>query len=186
MNILFTAVYIIWITSEILINRLHKSHSADAQNLDKHTMTLIWITIGVVTPLSVYLASHVEAPIWRNGIINFIGLAVILAGCFFRFLAIRSLGKEFTVDVAIHSEHTLKNNGMYRIIRHPSYAFSLLSFIGFGLSLNNIFSTALLTLAVLAAFLRRIQVEEEALINKFGRQYLEYKKRTTKLIPYLW
>lgn len=185
MNILFTAVYVIWIASEILINRLRKSHSADAQNLNKHTMALIWITIGIVTPLSVYLASHVEASIWRNGTINFIGLAVILVGCFFRLLAIRSLGKEFTVDVAIHSEHILKTNGMYRIIRHPSYAFSLLLFIGFGLSLNNIFSATLLTLAVLAAFLRRIQIEEEALINKSGRQYLEYKKRTAKLIPYL-
>jgi protein-S-isoprenylcysteine O-methyltransferase Ste14 len=41
-------------------------------------------------------------------------------------------------------------------------------------------------LPVLCAFLYRINVEEKALINNFKEEYLDYKKRSKKLIPYLY
>ena len=45
------------------------------------------------------------------------------------------LWKYFTVDVTIKLEHKLVSTGIYRIVRHPSYLGSLISFFGLGLVL---------------------------------------------------
>ena len=103
-----------------------------------------------------------------------------------RIIVIRSLGREFTSDVTIRENHQLKTSGFYQFVRHPSYAFSLLSFIGFGLSLNNWVSLLLITATIIYVFMRRINVEESALVSQFGDQYLKYKETTSRLIPFLF
>lgn len=118
--------------------------------------------------------------------IQYIGLGIIISGMVFRFFAIRSLGRLFTVDVTIREDHKLKKNGLYRVIRHPSYFGSLLSFTGFGISLNNWISLIILICFISAAFLYRIKIEEKALTDHFGAEYLEYKKNTFCLIPWIY
>ena len=63
---------------------------------------------------------------------------------------------------------------------------ALLSFLGFGLSLNNWASLILIATVITAAFLRRIQVEEAALTQQFGTEYEAYAKRTHRLVPFLY
>jgi protein-S-isoprenylcysteine O-methyltransferase Ste14 len=62
----------------------------------------------------------------------------------------------------------------------------LLSFIGFGIALNNWISLILVTSAITAAFIMRIRIEEKTLIEQFGTEYIEYKKETYALIPFLY
>ena len=103
-----------------------------------------------------------------------------------RFISIRTLGKLFTVDVTIRTDHKLKKDGVYRRIRHPAYSGSLLSFIGFGLSLNNWLSLSFVTILITIAFLHRIKIEEKLLTDKFGADYLDYKRKTYRLIPWIY
>jgi protein-S-isoprenylcysteine O-methyltransferase Ste14 len=70
-------------------------------------------------------------------------------------------------------------------IRHPSYTASLLSFIGFGLSLNNWYSLLIVVFAVVIVFLMRIRIEEKALTAQFGDEYLQYKKEAWGLLPFM-
>ncbi len=186
MTLAFFLVYIIWVSSEILINRLLKSDVADRQDLDKNTLRTIWITIAVATTVAVTISNMVYLPILLGTSIRYVGIVVILLGCLLRFLVIRSLGREFTADVTIRADHQLKTDGIYRYVRHPSYSFSVLSFMGFGLSLNNWLSLVLLLVSILTVFLRRISVEEAALASQFGSDYSEYRSKTRKLIPFIW
>lgn len=93
-----------------------------------------------------------------------------------RFFAVFTLGKFFTVDVALRPDHKIKKNGLYKIIRHPSYTGSLLSFFGFGLSLNNWISLFIIIFLVFPSFLYRIKVEENLLLKHFGEEFLNYKQ----------
>ena len=103
-----------------------------------------------------------------------------------RFIAIITLGKFFTVNLDIQGNHRLINTGLYRYVRHPSYSGSLLSFLGFGLSLNNWFSLTIIIVPLLVTFINRINIEEKLLQNQFGVYYSDYKKKTKRLIPWLY
>ena len=99
---------------------------------------------------------------------------------------IRSMGRFFTVDVTIREGHQLKTDGFFRYVRHPSYLASLVTFFGFGLSLNNWFSLAVVFVPVFIAFLIRIKVEEKVLVKQFGAEYLDYSNKTQRIIPFVY
>ena len=182
----FTITYILWILSEIVLNRLLRSKSTDKQNADQHSLVIIWITVVIAIFLAGYIATKYYLPIHENQLIRYIGLALVITGVIFRLIIVKSLGKYFTVDVTIKKDHKLKKDGFYSFLRHPSYFASLISFIGFGLSLNNWVSLSLVTLAALTSFIYRIKIEEKVLIAYFGAEYIAYQKTTKGIIPFIY
>jgi hypothetical protein len=52
----------------------------------------------------------------------YVGLALLTLGGTLRVAAVFALGRRFTELVAIQENHRLKTDGLYRYIRHPSYA----------------------------------------------------------------
>ena len=85
--------------------------------------------------------------------------------------------------MAIASDHKVIQDGLYRIVRHPSYAGSLLSSIGLGLAFQNGLSFAVVLLLAIAAISYRISVEEDALTTALGDEYRRYAARTKRLVP---
>ena len=155
-------------------------------NVDKGSLLLIWIIIMISISFSVLISIHYYLPLSLHHQVPYAGLALIFVGIFLRLAAIISLGRFFTVDVTIRQDHQLKKDGLYKYLRHPSYFASLLSFIGFGVSLNNWLSLVLITVAMLTAFIIRIRIEEKVLSLQFGDEYTEYKKITRGLIPFIY
>jgi len=183
---IFIIIWSAWFLSEILLNRLFRSSNYGKSNQDKGSIRIIWITIGVANSVGIISALLFRFPISNSSIISYIGLCLILFGMIFRFISIITLGKFFTVDVTIQKNHQLKKDGVYRLIRHPSYLGSILSFIGFGLSLNNWISLFIITVPVTIALIYRIKIEEIILIKQFGSTYTDYMKKTHKLIPWVY
>lgn len=189
MNTLHT-LYIIsmvaWFLSEFLYKNMLKSGKEDKKGQDKSTLNILWLAI----PLSIAAAitiSHISSlPIINHIWICYAGEALILIGIIFRFIIIRSLGKYFTVDVTIKQDHKIKKEGFYKYLRHPSYAFSLLTSLGLGLYLNNWLSLIFAFMPPFLAFAYRIKIEEQALIEQFGDEYIKYRKTTKKLIPFIY
>ena len=178
--------YIILLFTEILLNRILRSKSTDKQNADKHSITLIWITIIAAISIAVYISQTVYFPISKNPSIQYIGVSIIFIGIIIRLFAVFTLGQFFTVDVTIRQDHKLKKDGLYKYLRHPSYFASLISFIGMGLTFNNWLSLLLIVAAISIVFMNRIKIEEKVLIEHFGSEYLEYKKVTNGLIPFIY
>lgn len=182
----FWIIWILWLFSEIALNRLMHSKSDDKKNKDHGTLWFIWVMIAISISLAVFLTSFENFRIYNLPTVSLIGLGLIIVGMAFRFYAIYSLGKFFTVDVTIRKDHKLKDDGLYSLIRHPSYTGSLISFIGFGLSLNNWLSLALISLVMIISFARRIRIEERALTEQFGDEYKLYMLKTKRLIPLIY
>jgi protein-S-isoprenylcysteine O-methyltransferase len=166
---------------------IFKRAGKGAAQADRGSLRLIWIVIFASVYLAFTLA--VEFPQFGFGpsdTLQIAGIAIFAAGIAIRWYAIVYLGRFFTVNVAIASDHRLVEGGPYRFVRHPSYTGSLLAFLGLGICMCNWGSLAALLVPTLLVFLRRIHVEEAALTAAFGDQYRDYMRRTKRLIPALY
>jgi len=182
----FFPVFIMWIGSEILLGRLRRSGDGSASGRDSSTLRMIWLTLLPSIFLAVLVSTRTRAPICICDHFEDVGLFVMMAGIVLRLLVVRSMGRSFTVDVSIVPGHELHTNGFHRYVRHPSYAFSLLTFLGFGCVLNNVWSLLLVMVPIFMAFRHRIIVEEVVLTDHFGEAYRTYAARTHKLIPFIY
>jgi len=90
------------------------------------------------------------------------------------------------VNVAIAADHRLIDTGPYRYLRHPSYTGALLAFLGLGLCMGNWASMLVMIVPIFLVFLRRMNVEEAALLKGLGEPYREYMLRTKRLVPGLY
>ena len=112
-----------------------------------------------------------------------IALCILVGGMVVRWVAILSLGRMFTVDVAIQADHVLVQKGLYKFVRHPSYSGLLLEFAGLAVYFGTWVSMIVIVVPVTCAMLYRIRWEEVALRKTFGAQYAEYAAHTKSLIP---
>jgi protein-S-isoprenylcysteine O-methyltransferase Ste14 len=183
---IFIIIWGTWFLSEILLTALLRSKSPDSKGWDRNSLRLVWGTIILSISMGVIMTIFTKLSISRSDIIKYLGLFFIVSGVFIRVIAIRTLGIFFTVNLAIHNDHHLIKKGLYKFIRHPSYAGSLLSFIGLGVSFNNWLSLIVIVIPVLLSFIYRINIEEKLLLQQFGLEYSEYMKSTKRLIPFIY
>ena len=185
MNIL-DSVWILWFLSEINFNFKHRANRANSKGKDKNSFRIIWIVIYISIAASIFIATKFNKPILPTNLLKYLGLGLTVVGVIIRFIAIRTLGKFFTVKLSIDDEHRLINTGLYKTIRHPAYTGSMLSFLGLGLSFNNWLCLFVIAIPVYSAFIYRIRVEEKLLLQQPELFYAEYMKHTKRLIPFIY
>ena len=115
-----------------------------------------------------------------------VGILVLATAQLLRWWSVATLGRLFTVNVAIRQGHRVVEQGPYRYVRHPSYTAIILFHLGAGLCLGNAAALLLLTLPTTAALLNRIRVEEDVLAAGLGEPYRAYMRRTPRLVPGLY
>ena len=86
----------------------------------------------------------------------------------------QALGQDF--------QDRLNTAGLYRIVRHPLYAFSLLFLWLTPVMTRNL---ALLYGALTVYIMIGAAFEERKLLRIFGQEYAEYREKTPFIIPYL-
>jgi len=180
------AVSLFWFASEVILARMKRSGETDAQ-LDKSSLRILWITILVSIGIGIYVsdqeAGHMET---STRVLPFAGVILIVAGLIVRWIAILSLKHQFTVDVSIRKDHRIIDKGIYSIVRHPAYAGSLLSFFGLAICFSNYLTMYIIFVPICLAFLHRIDIEEEALRQAFGSEYVDYCRWTKRLVPWIY
>ena len=180
-SLVFEAVIILWVAMEIVCSFGKRASAAVAR--DRGSLIIIWVMLIAAMFAAGALSDVDETKIPAAETAFWIGIALVLIGMVIRAVAIVTLGRYFTVNVAIQREHELIERGMYRHLRHPSYLGSLLSFFGVGLAMGNWLSLAVAFLVPFVALSYRMAVEERALIDHFGDRYRDYVRRTKRLIP---
>lgn len=114
--------------------------------------------------------------------IRWLGIALYLVGGALRLWPVFVLGHRFSGLVAIQPEHKLVTEGMYGVIRHPSYLGLLVNSLGWGLAFRSGVGV-LLAVVLLPLLVARIRAEEALLRAHFGDEYEAYRGRTSRLIP---
>jgi protein-S-isoprenylcysteine O-methyltransferase Ste14 len=114
--------------------------------------------------------------------VRWLGVGLFLVGGVLRIWPVFVLGDRFSGLVAIQPGHTLVTDGIYRVVRNPSYVGLLLNSLGWSLAFRAGVGM-LLTALLLPPLLARIAAEERLLHDQFGGQYDAYRARTWRLIP---
>jgi len=114
-----------------------------------------------------------------------IGVALFVVGGALRIWPIFVLGGRFSAVVAIQEGYELVTDGPYRRVRNPSYLGGILNVAGWALVFRSI-AGLLLVVALIWITVRRIDAEEALLASEFGDAYEAYKRRSWRLVPWVY
>ena len=190
-DLIHSAVYwaacALWIGPEVIASVVKRSKTSSRPQ-DRGSLGLIkllWaIGIAAAVAIAIWLP---QTAIMRQRVGFFwAGIGLMLIGTAFRWYSAHVLGKFFTFDVAILSGHALIEAGPYRYIRHPSYTGALVTLVGIGLALGNWAALVAAVSCLSIAYVYRIRVEEAALVAGLGDSYTQYRRRTWRLVPFLF
>ena len=178
---------VVYLISELLLTVTRRSRSRTGTKQDRSTLLVVWLVIMVSVAAGIYVAKHwPAAALPHHRSFMFAGVALFVTGLLLRWWAIITLGRFFTVDVAIEPDHELIERGPFRMVRHSSYTGVLLAFVGLALTLGNWAALLAILVPIGAAFIHRMNVEENALSGALGPQYTDYMRRTNRLVPFLY
>jgi protein-S-isoprenylcysteine O-methyltransferase Ste14 len=152
---------------------------------DSGSLLTLYIVFTISMTVGFFLANF-RTLSSLNYVIASLGFLLYFLGLIIRWTSIIQLKKAFTVDVAINQEHELKIDGLFKIVRHPSYLGLFIIFSGLAVSMNSLLSILVISLPVFLVILFRIYVEEAVLLDEFGTKYEEYCKATKKIIPFIY
>lgn len=149
---------------------------------------LVLASVQIVTlPLLVFLpyADRRETLVIHAELVRWLGLIGEVAGSAVAFAALRALGANYSTYVTIQAQHRLVQSGIYGMIRNPIYLGTMLLWPGICLVFRS-----WLVLPVLAYFLAfgilRGAQEERVLSDHFGAEFEDYRRRTWRLLPYVF
>lgn len=125
--------------------------------------------------------AHLDLPLW----LRWLGIAIALIGFALLQWSQNTLGKNWSDTPRMMQEQSLITTGPYQYIRHPIYtAFILILGSTLLISSNWLIGLAWTGMTVLEVF-SRIGFEENLMLEYFGDQYRNYRKKTGRLFPRL-
>ncbi len=136
------------------------------------TVLLVYLDIGML-PTGPGAAQGVSA---AGALSIAAGTAVNLAGRF-------TLKSNWGNRIRIYEQHTLTTNGIYKHIRHPLYASTILMLYGFSLLFINAVVFALTSAVFVPFMIYRAKQEDGMLAETFGAAFTEYKEKTGMFLP---
>jgi|WetSurMetagenome_2_1015567.scaffolds.fasta_scaffold00551_15 protein-S-isoprenylcysteine O-methyltransferase Ste14 len=177
--------YLFLLAEIILLLAKRSMKRTFAKQKDRGSLAFLWVVITLGLTAGFMLARYNN---WHliNYMIASAGIILVISGLAIRWTAILQLKKAFTVDVAIGKDHELKNDGLYSVVRHPSYLGLLLIMTGESLAMNSLVSFFVVFMPICLAIFYRIRVEEKLLEEFFGDKYRNYKHITRRIIPFIY
>lgn len=183
-RIAWLVICLIWIVAEIRLAKQSMPSKRTIIASESQSQSVLWLSIL----LSLGAALVFKQLAWLPISITYLPrqlLAIILfvCGLWLRYWSVRHLGHFFTTHVTIQQQHRLILTGPYKRIRHPAYSGLLLAMTAAGLAMGDFLALVAITLPIFLAFKSRIDLEERMLRQKFTTDYVDYSRRTWKLIP---
>ncbi|KAI9011905.1 hypothetical protein CLU79DRAFT_709854 [Phycomyces nitens] len=143
---------------------------------DHGTTRLLWLLAVLavtIVPLSSWM-TLASTPQW----VGWLGLCLIVSGIVLLRWATH-VNPFYLRTVATTDDQYICTNGPYKLIRHPGYLAFLLAWVGFGL-ITNWFSFGVVLAVAVYSYVRRIQAEEQMMMDVFGVDYQQYADETYK------
>ena len=168
------------------MSRRLKSKRNVSKSGDKGSIWLLGISISIGYWLSFIMASTKMGRIYHWNTFFAIGSVFAIIGLIIRVTSILTLKQQFTYTVTKIDNHELVETGLYKSIRHPGYLGQLIIFLGISTALSNWLSILFMIIPVFLGYLNRIKVEEKFMIEEMGQKYIDYQKKTKRLIPMIY
>jgi protein-S-isoprenylcysteine O-methyltransferase Ste14 len=185
-TILLESLVLLWFLLEIvcgeIIPWLRRSGGA-VKRKDNGSKLLISAALFVSVYIAIMLVNNNIAvlPEWSF----YPGIFLMVIGLLLRQWAIFLLGRFFTTTVGVQKHQKVVDYGPYRYIRHPAYSGLLLFGVGLVVALQSWGGILVILVIFGLAIGYRIHVEEKILVSELGDDYIQYMKKTRRLIPFV-
>lgn len=110
------------------------------------------------------------------------GVAITALGVFVFVIAVLQMKDNWRAGVQKNEKTNLVTTGIYSISRNPAFLGFDLMYIGILFSFFTWYLFAVTALAVILFHLQIVNVEEDFLIEAFGQEYIEYKKKVFRYL----
>jgi len=204
MNLSFRLSFIaLWATLGVVrwyYGRKTKTHSTIAGVMEKLQTAIAEEDMGtgfkIITAIitvtgSAGLILYLYSPPWWTWTIiplgewiQWLGIATALVPIFFLIWVHRHLDKQWSIALEFQEDHKLITTGPYRYVRHPMYLGIFTYTMGLMMISLDVLVILFFAFTIWVNY-RRIPREEQMLIQKFGDEYIEYSKRSGRLLPQL-
>jgi protein-S-isoprenylcysteine O-methyltransferase Ste14 len=161
-------------------------HGRDAVKKEKKsivetgTMTVFFILFYLLVRFRV---GHVAIETASLRIVmTVIGSALLALGCFVNVKGRFNLGKNWSNQIRIYTDHSFVSVGMYGFVRHPLYASLIWMFLGACLVYANPLAL-LATVAIFVPFMYYRAKQEERLLESEFPRYAEYRRNVGMFFP---
>ncbi|TCL55213.1 phospholipid methyltransferase [Kineothrix alysoides] len=189
----FHSALLLMIMAELFINLYTYQKSTGKEKInkkDKGTKWMLMFNFYICIYISFYMVGNNIPAGFRNlklpAIFSYFGVVLLLAGIVIRLWAVLTLKRAFTLSVQTAATQHLITTGIYRNVRNPAYTGSICSLLGTVICLRNVIALFIVLVLSLVCYSARIYVEEKALIEHFGEEFIDYEKHTYRLLPFVW
>jgi protein-S-isoprenylcysteine O-methyltransferase Ste14 len=114
--------------------------------------------------------------------VQFIGLALTIAGCLIACWARIVLGSNWSGSATVKASHELILKGPYAFARHPIYTGMLLAVVGTALAVGE-WRSIIGAVVILLALIVKMSQEERLMLQTFPEAYPHYRQNVRALIP---
>ncbi len=153
-------------------------------------VVLMVIGLAICVPFFHYLwipLLAISSPL--TGVFKLLGIGLYGAGLALVLWARHTLGRNWGIStstqVKLRDEHQLVDSGPYARLRHPMYSGWWLSMLGLDL-IYPVWAVFLMLVFSVISFASRARREEKVLAERFGEAWTDYRKRTWRLIPWIY
>ena len=144
--------------------------------VETFSMSSFFIIVWLVVVLKIGTFNY------QNMVLDIIFLVVYVIGIVFNLLGRYYLGHNWGNNVVIYNDHTLVNNGVYKVVRHPLYASIIWMIYAVGILFQNYLVIILNTIVFIPFMYYRAKQEEIELVKVF-KDYKNYRKNTGMFFP---
>ncbi len=176
------------VTAALVVAALFTSGNLSSGEREDRSNRWIIGALGLIGLLSAWLPAYTDRKeFWTldGDAVRWIGVALYAGGGALRLWPVFVLGRRFSGLVAIQPGHALVTDGIYRVIRNPSYLGLLVLSLGWALAFRSGVGVLLVALN-LPPLVARMNSEERLLRSQFGQEYEAYRTRTWRLVPGLY
>jgi protein-S-isoprenylcysteine O-methyltransferase Ste14 len=162
-----------------------RSEKQQDRSQDRGSSVLVWVSILATILLVLTLSSR--GPLrFQEYAIGWLGLAIMAIGIAIRAWARVTLGRFYSVKLEVREKHLLVEAGPYAKVRNPGYFGYILMWTGVAVSSMSGLAVVVIVFLFFIVYSYRINNEEAMLKSTFGESFEEYKKRTRRLIPFIY
>ena len=157
---------------------------ADQNSRYKLVSYVLYIFQNALCLASFWSNSPLLFKVYNSNSIRVLGVILVSYATILYFRSLDHLGRNYSPCFDSHVPLEIISSGPYKLTRHPMYLAKLLVVVG-----NFVVSGSLwilLILAYLAAETLRTILSEERYLTSALPAYAEYRKRTTRFIPFVF
>jgi protein-S-isoprenylcysteine O-methyltransferase Ste14 len=144
--------------------------------VETFTMTVFFVGFYLV------MKFHITDIPYSHPVLIMLGTVIVIFGTVFNICGRKNLEANWSNQIRIYKNHTLKTTGLFAIVRHPLYASLIWMFYGGCLVHPNYLAIILNTFVFIPAMFYRAKQEEKMLSKQF-KEYKKYQKKVGMFFP---